>query len=492
MSVLNWSTIADDNGDSDPAINFAEGQMPSTVNNSARSMMAALAAYFADAGGKLISGGSSNAYTLTTNMGVTALGSPLTLMFEADRANTGAATLAVDGLTAKPLRNQSNTALSSGDMADGGVYLAVYNGAADAFLLANVSVAATDQSASSTKTADYTVGATDKNKTILVAPAANMTITLPAISSVGKFRVRLQRVTAPGFSCTVSTTGADTINGGASYSLYAEYLSFDIISDGVSDWYIAFVLPPPESIYTELLLDGAVSTAKVADEAITYAKFQDISTAARVLGRKTVGAGAVEEITATEFLDFVGTTRGSIAYRGASGWTILTPGTAGTILTSNGAGKDPSYASAADAGKVGQVLQTQYTANTAITANIPADTSIPTSSEGTQVLSRAITPASSSSTIRVSAAIGGLAASSGAQFIASLFRGTTCLDVKAHTANAANNLVFVGFDVLDAPATASAVTYSVRIGASTGNSSGNSPYFSTAQKCSLTLMEILP
>ncbi|MCX5581497.1 hypothetical protein [Kaistia terrae] len=140
MGVRDWSTTADDNGNSDPTINWAEGQMPSTVNNSARSMMAALAAYFADSGGKLISGGTSNAYTLSTNMVVTALGAPLTLMFEADRDNTGAATLAVDGLTAKPIVNQAGSALSAGDIVDGGVYFAIYNPTADKFVLMNVAV----------------------------------------------------------------------------------------------------------------------------------------------------------------------------------------------------------------------------------------------------------------------------------------------------------------------------------------------------------------
>lgn len=49
-------------------------------------------------------------------------------------------------------------------------------------------------------------------------------------------------------------------------------------------------------------------------------------------------------------LDAVGDTRGSILYRGAAGWAILTPGTSGHFLKSNGAGADPSYASAGGGG----------------------------------------------------------------------------------------------------------------------------------------------
>ena len=40
-----------------------------------------------------------------------------------------------------------------------------------------------------------------------------------------------------------------------------------------------------------------------------------------------------------------GSTRGSVLYRGASGWVVLTPGTSGHALVSNGAGADPSYQS---------------------------------------------------------------------------------------------------------------------------------------------------
>ncbi len=39
----------------------------------------------------------------------------------------------------------------------------------------------------------------------------------------------------------------------------------------------------------------------------------------------------------------IGSTRGSLLERGASGWSLLPPGTSGNFLMSNGAGADPSY-----------------------------------------------------------------------------------------------------------------------------------------------------
>lgn len=89
--------------------------------------------------------------------------------------------------------------------------------------------------------------------------------------------------------------------------------------------------------------DGSVTTLKMGNDAVTYAKMQDISAQYRILGRKSSGAGDPEEVTASEFFDFVSTTRGVILYRGASSWSALAPGTAGYLLSTNGAGADPSY-----------------------------------------------------------------------------------------------------------------------------------------------------
>jgi hypothetical protein len=47
--------------------------------------------------------------------------------------------------------------------------------------------------------------------------------------------------------------------------------------------------------------DGSVTTAKIADDAVTYAKMQDVSATDRLLGRSSAGAGVVEEITCTSF-----------------------------------------------------------------------------------------------------------------------------------------------------------------------------------------------
>lgn len=47
--------------------------------------------------------------------------------------------------------------------------------------------------------------------------------------------------------------------------------------------------------------DNTVSTAKLQDDAVTYAKIQNVSATDRLLGRSSAGSGDVEEITCTSF-----------------------------------------------------------------------------------------------------------------------------------------------------------------------------------------------
>lgn len=54
------------------------------------------------------------------------------------------------------------------------------------------------------------------------------------------------------------------------------------------------------------------------------------------------------QVSAT--LDVVGSTRGNVLYRGASGWAVLPPGTSGFVLTTAGAGADPSWAAGGGGG----------------------------------------------------------------------------------------------------------------------------------------------
>jgi len=81
----------------------------------------------------------------------------------------------------------------------------------------------------------------------------------------------------------------------------------------------------------------------IGNAAVTYAKMQNVSATQRLLGRNTAGAGSAEEVTASQVLDWLGSTRGAVLYRGATGWSLLAPGTDTYVLTTHGAGADPTW-----------------------------------------------------------------------------------------------------------------------------------------------------
>lgn len=104
-AIWNWSTTAGSNATADPSINWAEGMSPSSVNDSARAMMAVIAAWRNDISASNTTGGTSSAYTLTTAEGVTS--TPTTgqmISFIAHTSNAVNATLTVDGGTTYNLK----------------------------------------------------------------------------------------------------------------------------------------------------------------------------------------------------------------------------------------------------------------------------------------------------------------------------------------------------------------------------------------------------
>ena len=94
----------------------------------------------------------------------------------------------------------------------------------------------------------------------------------------------------------------------------------------------------------------SVETNDIANDAVTYAKMQNVSATQKALGRNTAGAGNVEELSLSQMMDWTSSTQGTILYRGASGWAALGTGTTGNVLQTNGAGADPTWASVTPAG----------------------------------------------------------------------------------------------------------------------------------------------
>jgi hypothetical protein len=143
-SVYDWSTTPATNATADPNINWAEGMLPSQVNDSARATMAAVAAWRQDTAAVPVLGGAGNAFSITGTQPMQAW-TPGLFAFKATRSNTGAVTVSRDSLTAKPLRAISGVDLISGQIILGAIYLATYAPATDEVLLiGKVAVIATD------------------------------------------------------------------------------------------------------------------------------------------------------------------------------------------------------------------------------------------------------------------------------------------------------------------------------------------------------------
>jgi hypothetical protein len=135
MSVNLWSLIAATNATADPSINFREGQAPSTVNNSARAMMAAIAKWRDDISGNIETGGSSTAYTVTTNQSLTPLVDGYRVVARMHATNGATPTLNVDGAGAKAINVYDATALPTGAVNEGSVHSFTYDSGDDCWYI---------------------------------------------------------------------------------------------------------------------------------------------------------------------------------------------------------------------------------------------------------------------------------------------------------------------------------------------------------------------
>jgi hypothetical protein len=114
--IFNWSATAATNASADSEINWAEGQPRNTVNDSARAMMRRIRQLLDDTQGALVTAGTPNTYTVTTNSAITALRAGIGFVVRIHATNTGAATLNIDGLGAKGWKNESGADFQSGDL----------------------------------------------------------------------------------------------------------------------------------------------------------------------------------------------------------------------------------------------------------------------------------------------------------------------------------------------------------------------------------------
>lgn len=141
-SIWDWSTTPANNATADAAINWAEGQAPSTVNNSARVMMERVKEFMGDLGGINTATGTGNSISITTTSPFTAYVDGLIVTFRAIADNTGATTINANAIGVKPAyRSFVNSAypLLGGEIANGSIveaqYVVALNGGTGGWIL---------------------------------------------------------------------------------------------------------------------------------------------------------------------------------------------------------------------------------------------------------------------------------------------------------------------------------------------------------------------
>lgn len=129
MGFYQWSQTAASNASADPTINFAEGQAPSSLNDSDRALMAAMAKWRDDNSGALVTGGTTTAYTVSSNQvfpSLTAMAGQ-TLRLTMNATCGVSPTLNVDSLGAKAIVFANGSAVGAGDLVSGTVHSFVYD-----------------------------------------------------------------------------------------------------------------------------------------------------------------------------------------------------------------------------------------------------------------------------------------------------------------------------------------------------------------------------
>lgn len=135
-AVWQWSLTPASNSNADPTLNWAEGMSPSAVNDSARAEMSRIAEWRDDFSGKLVTSGTSTAYTLTTNQGFSATPNDGQLIAFRPHVNNGtSATLRTDGGNIYPLQTSPGTAVAPNTLVLGTPYSAIFNSSQGAWIL---------------------------------------------------------------------------------------------------------------------------------------------------------------------------------------------------------------------------------------------------------------------------------------------------------------------------------------------------------------------
>jgi hypothetical protein len=246
-------------------------------------------------------------------------------------------------------------------------------------------------------------------------------------------------------------------------------------------------------------LDTAVMYRSTGTSAGAWTPQDAFSATQRVRGRNTAGAGAAEEVSLTQLLDWIGgAAQGDILYRGASSWARLPAGTAGLPLITKGAGQNPVWEASYEPGTIVRAVRVTDTNGYSTTTATPAlDNTIPQIGEGTQFFTTSYTPKLATSTLflRISGYCTGTTAQNVmlALFVGAGPDAVGATYVTVPSANYGLNFVIA---CQFANTTADAKTISARFGTNTGtaliNSQSGAQTYGLSDGITLEILEVAP
>jgi hypothetical protein len=222
-NIADWSTTAASNATADSSINWAEGQARSTVNDSARSMMAAIAKKRNLENFSITTGGSANAHTFTSGVSYTSTPTGLRANLRLGSTNTGSATLNMDGIGAVTIKDILGNNLVGGELVSGRYAEFFYNGTNWIFLGGG--------SNTISHTAETTTSGSEVNITSLPSGTKRAEIRifkLQAASSGADLRVRLS-----------TDNGSNYLAGAADYGWVYHSAQGELSDDSSSSYIFA-------------------------------------------------------------------------------------------------------------------------------------------------------------------------------------------------------------------------------------------------------------
>lgn len=246
-------------------------------------------------------------------------------------------------------------------------------------------------------------------------------------------------------------------------------------------------------------VDTLIPTEKAVRSAIAAAGGGNVTTAATLTSGKTiVGAGTTAIDVSSLTAQFAGSSSGTLAAASMSTAKLL-----GRTTAASGAveeitpGASLKFSSTTLDGRIVQIVNTETGAVATGSTTIPADDTIPQITEGTEFMTLAITPVSTTNKLLIEVKIQLACATTGRVLTAALFQDSTAnaLAVGVQESNIASGLYQISFSYYMIAGTTISTTFRVRAGVQTSgtvtiNGAAGNRLYGGVLVSSITITEI--